>query len=381
MNVARSTANTPISRRIRRFFLPSWTLGLYVAKTYSIRFLAMLIGLVTVLQMLDLLAVSDKILAAEGASYREILLYLQLRAPQLISQFTPFSALLATLITLATLNQHSEIIIMKASGLSAHRILFPLLVPCLMISGLHFWFNNDVVAENSMELQYWQDNAYAVNLGPAPEYTANPKMIEDNLLVIAGAMTRNGALVILDRVSVYARDHERRVTSVLRADFATWLDGQWVLYEARNFDVTTHEMTSYDTLPAPFSIPPDRVLSSSLNPSFLTVGELQTAIQNLRASGGNTDGLVSSLYHKFTSVLATLLMPLLGAVTAFGVHRAGALLMRAVIGMALGFAFFVADNFMIAMGQFGVAPPLMAAGAPLLLFASVGLALLFFSEE
>jgi len=277
MSIARNTANVSLSRRARRFFVPSWTLGLYVAKTYSIRFLAMLVGLVTILQMLDLLAISDNVLAAEGAGYSEILLYLQLRAPQLISQFTPFSALLATLITLATLNQHSEIIIMKASGLSAHRILLPLFVPCLAIAGLHFWFNNDVVAKSSMELQYWQDNAYAVNLGPAPEYTANPKMIEDNMLVVAGAVTRNGALVILDRVSIYKRDEERRITSVLRADFATWLNDQWILYEARNFDASSHETTTHDTLPAPFTIPPDRFLSSSLNPNFLTVGELNTA--------------------------------------------------------------------------------------------------------
>ena len=44
-------------------------------------------------------------------------------------------------------------------------------------------------------------------------------------------------------------------------------------------------------------------------------------------------------------------MPLLGAVAAFGLARSGKLFVRAVIGMALGFAYFVVDNFGARDGQ------------------------------
>jgi lipopolysaccharide export system permease protein len=40
-------------------------------------------------------------------------------------------------------------------------------------------------------------------------------------------------------------------------------------------------------------------------------------------------------------------------VAAFGLARSGQLFMRAVIGMALGFAYFVVDNAALAMGSFG----------------------------
>jgi lipopolysaccharide export system permease protein len=58
-----------------------------------------------------------------------------LRAPQIIARFLPFSVLLGTLITLMTLNQNSEVIAMKAAGLSAHQVLAPLFVAALGISG------------------------------------------------------------------------------------------------------------------------------------------------------------------------------------------------------------------------------------------------------
>ncbi len=74
-------------------------------------------------------------------------------------------------------------------------------------------------------------------------------------------------------------------------------------------------------------------------------------------------------------------MPLLAAVAAFGLARAGQLFLRAVFGMALGFAYFVADNFSLAMGNFGAYPPLLAAWAPFLLFLLIGETVLVRTEE
>jgi lipopolysaccharide export system permease protein len=90
---------------------------------------------------------------------------------------------------------------------------------------------------------------------------------------------------------------------------------------------------------------------------------------------------MASFLQKFAAPASSLLMPLLAAVAAFGVTRAGNLIIRLVFGMALGFSFFVADNFMLAMGEFGVAPPLLAAWSPFLLFLLVGYAVLFNTEE
>jgi len=72
---------------------------------------------------------------------------------------------------------------------------------------------------------------------------------------------------------------------------------------------------------------------------------------------------------------------LLGAVAAFGLARSGRLFLRAVIGMALGFAYFVADNFGLAMGNLGAYPPFLAAWGPFLLFLLIGETVLIRTEE
>ena len=79
--------------------------------------------------------------------------------------------------------------------------------------------------------------------------------------------------------------------------------------------------------------------------------------------------------------MSAILMPLLAGVAAFGIARSGQLFIRAVIGMALGFLYFVADNFALAMGNIGAYPPLLAAWAPFALFLLIGEMVLIRTEE
>ena len=89
----------------------------------------------------------------------------------------------------------------------------------------------------------------------------------------------------------------------------------------------------------------------------------------------------AGLWHKISGPLSTVLMPLLAAIAAFGLARSGHVLLRATVGMALGFTYFVADNFSLAMGNVGAYPPILAAWAPFFLFLLVGETVLIRSEE
>ena len=143
-------------------FFPSRTLTTYLAKLFLVRILAVLAMLVLVLMMLDLLSTSGEILAVPGNGQGELLTYAGLRIPQLIQRFLPYSVLLATLITLVTLNQNSEVIAMKAAGLSAHQVLAPLLLTALVMGAVSFIFNERVVTRSTATLKAWD----AADFGP-----------------------------------------------------------------------------------------------------------------------------------------------------------------------------------------------------------------------
>jgi lipopolysaccharide export system permease protein len=141
-------------------FFPSKRLAWYMAKLFLLRSLAVLGGLVVVLMTLDLLGESGKILRVEGNGDAELWRYVSLRLPQLISRFLPFAVLLGTLITLATLNQNSEVVSMKAAGISAHQIIAPLIVASLAVAAVSFLFNERVVTRATATLAAWEKVEY-----------------------------------------------------------------------------------------------------------------------------------------------------------------------------------------------------------------------------
>ena len=120
---------------------------------------------------------------------------------------------------------------------------------------------------------------------------------------------------------------------------------------------------------------------SSVDADAQDIFTLHRSIVSLREAGRRTSEYEASWWHKISGPLSSALMPLLGAVAAFGLARSGQLLIRAVIGMALGFAYFVFDNAALAVGNFGGYPPLIAAWAPFVLFLLIGETVLIRTEE
>ena len=136
-----------------------------------------------------------------------------------------------------------------------------------------------------------------------------------------------------------------------------------------------------DTVVVGEALTPSQIDLQSIDVDGLSFWELSSTIDALDAVGRRTSELRAKWWHRISGPLAAFLMPLLGSVAAFGLARSGQLFVRAVIGMALGFAYFVVDNAALAMGSFGGYPPMLAAWAPFFLFLLVGETVLIRTEE
>lgn len=358
---------------------PSPTIARYTARMFLLRTFAFLAGLVLILQTLDLLGESGKILAVAGNGEAELWRYVGLRLPQLIALFLPFSVLLAALLTFMTLNQNSEIVIFKASGISAHQILLPLMLSALLVAGGNFIFNERILVRANAELDRWEANEYHP-LAPDALHSREVWVRAGDDLIHAGNVEGKGRDTRLTNVSIYKRQNNHLVTLV-RGEHAVPAAGGWRLARVDQFDVSTGRVTTTPELLVATPATPQQFTTQGVNADHMPLWELVPAIAALRDAGRPTDALVAQAWHKVSGPLSAVLMPLLAAVAAFGLARSGKLFIRAVIGLALGFAFFVADNFAMAMADFGTYPPWAAAFAPFVLFYLVGETLLFRTEE
>ena len=246
-------------------FFPSRTLTLYLAKMFVVRIFAVLVTLVLVLMMLDLLGATGDILAPEGNGQAEIWRYVTLRVPQLISRFLPYSVLLATLVTLVTLNQNSEVVAMKASGLSAHQVLSPLLLTAALISVLSFTFNERVVTRANSALKAWE----AVEYGEIPQESGvrgNVYLSDGDNILAASSLVGSGAEITLDDVTWYKRAPGGLILERVKASGATYANPGWRLENPVLFDVGEAAVEDLDELVVGETLTPQRIEVQSADP-------------------------------------------------------------------------------------------------------------------
>jgi lipopolysaccharide export system permease protein len=360
-------------------FFPSRTITFYMARMFLVRCVAVLAALVLILMTLDLLGESGKILAYPGNGDAQLWHYVSLRIPQLIARFLPFSVLLGTLITFATLNQHSEVISMKAAGISAHQIIAPLIIASLGIGLLTFAFQELVVTRANTTLRVWD----AVDYGPIPPepgVLTNVWVKYGDDLIHAGQVFGKRNRARLRNITIYDRTGGTLVATVTATEAVPEGRG-WRLSEVRRFDVGSGREQTFPTLSFGEGMTPDQFTMSNVNADEQGFRQLGRSIHELSVSGRPTGPLEANRWHKVSGPVSAVLMPLLAGIAAFGLARSGRLLLRVILGMALGFAYFVIDNFALAMGNFGAYPPWLAAWAPFALFLLIGETVLVRTEE
>jgi len=360
-------------------FFPSRQIALYTVRLFLTRSLAVLVGLVLVLMMLDLLGESGKILAVPGNGDAELWRYVGLRIPLLASRFLPFAVLLGTLIAFVGLNQNSEIVAIKGAGISAHQMLAPLIVASLGVSVLAFAFNETVVVHSARVVNAWSDNDYKP-VPPESGILSNIWVTHGGDLVRARVAAGQGASFRTEGITIYQRDHGA-IRRIIDAARAAPDGGEWRLEDVRIYDSTMNMVRKVPAMKGLAGLTTDQLRLANVNPDETGFFQLASKIVEMGAAGKPTAAARAGLWHKISGPLSIVLMPLLAAVAAFGLARSGQVLLRASTGMALGFAYFVADNFSLAMGNVGAYPPLVAAWAPFFLFLLVGETVLIRSEE
>lgn len=360
-------------------FMPSRSLALYLVKLFLTRTLAVLLLLVLVLMTLDLLGESGKILSVPGNGQAELWHYVTLRVPLLIQRFLPFSALLGTLIAFTSLNQHSEVISMKAAGLSAHQILAPLIVASFGIAVAAFAFNEGVAVNSARMVNAWNDNDYRP-IRATSGVLSNVWVKAGDDLVQARIVGGRGSQLQLHDVTIYDRSGGA-LQRVIDAEKGTLAGNAWKFENVRTYDTATNVVRRANEATLLPGVAPDRFTLAKISPDEKSFMALRQDIADLEAAGRPTDEARAGLWHKISGPLSIMLMPLLAAVAAFGLARSGQVLMRAAAGMALGFAYFVVDNLSLALGNVGAYPAWLAAWAPFVLFLLIGEAVLVRSEE
>ena len=352
------------------------TLSRYLMKAFLGRFTMLLVGLVLFLQTLDLLATANDVLAGGGDPVSSLSRYVMLRMPSLVETVAPLAALLGALTSMVGMATTSEILAMRAAGRSVLSLVGGLVSVGLALSVLLFVFSEFVVVPANGELQQWRDAGFKTG----EQRVASGEdvwMKEGNTLIRVGQVMRDGA--VLQDVRLFKQTNEGTITGIYGIRLAIWENNTWSAVEMTRLGGTTE--TENAPLTWDTQLKPEHFVRDTNHPNELSLNALQQYIGTVAIGSRPGYFYDTWLQQKLAGPIVLALMPLLAAIAAFAHHRQGSSVVTVVWGITIGFAFIVIDNIVLAMGQFGSLPPVVAAWLPIALFGTLGLWLIFNLEH
>ncbi len=310
---------------------------------------------------------------------KEVVRYYLDFLPHIIYLILPIAVLLASVFSIGNMSRHLELVALRAAGIPITRILSPILIFGVLMSGFMFWFEDAVLPDaNHRRYQINEPKSQDGESGGDPLekfnflYTASDGKVLYFDFYSGHRTTGQGITVI---------SQPKNAPMEMRIDARTlaWEKDAWVLKEGtkRVFNKGVLEAHPFKELPFPeFKDKPKDLLDDRSYPEEMAIKELDRRIAILKRSGESSRILETERHFRFSSSLVNLFMALIG--TAMSVHTIKAGLARNFgIALLITFLYYVALRLGLVMGQNGSLSPLVGAWLGNLIFAPLGFLLLW----
>ncbi|HTE88505.1 MAG TPA: LPS export ABC transporter permease LptF [Terriglobales bacterium] len=302
--------------------------------------------------------------------------YLLSVSPYFLYNITPLAVLLAVLITFGLMQRSSEIIAIKATGISIYRIVLPVLVVASLLATGLFFFDQFYLPHANKR----QDALRSLIKGKPAQTYLNPerKWIFGQHSSIYYYRFFDSERDQFANLSVFQFDPATfQLTHRVYAERAHWEGNlqRWVCEQGwertlrgpaienyRTFDVSTF---------AAINEPPVYFKKEVKQSSEMNYEELRRYIHDLQQSGFDVVRLKVQLQKKFAFPFIALVMAVLAVPFSLSTSKRGAITGVAVaVGIAV--VYTVVSNLFEAMGNVSQLPPILAAWSPDLIFGLAG---------
>ena len=308
--------------------------------------------------------------------------YLLNLTPSMLYQIAPLAVLIAVLVTFSVLNRNSEIVAMKATGISLYRLVVPIVTIAACLAICLFLFDQYYLPQANRR----QESLRNVIKGRPPQTYLNPE--EHWIFGPKAAPGESGCIFYYEffdpdtnefaNLSVFEFEPSTfQLTRRIFAKRAVWDEDSrnWHFENGWVRDIQGANVTAYRTF-LETSFPemraaPDYFKKEALESQEMNFGQLDRYIRDLRQSGFDTKRLSVALWQKLSYPMVAVVMAVLAIPFALSMGRRGSITGIAVaIGVAL--AYRVVDTLFGAMGNVNYLPASMAAWSADILFGLVG---------
>jgi len=341
----------------------------YIAKTVFQAIsvvLFMLIGLQFFMMFVDQM---DTIGQGEF-TFWQAALYILLAAPYQVYLFFPVATMLGCLLGLGILANHSELIVMRASGLSIGGIIGIVLKSLLL-----FIFIVTLLGETLFPKMVGYAESRKAMLTSSGKTLRTPQGVwvrHDDSFIHIGKVISKGEL---QDVVEYAFNQNYELQTVRKADSASYQEGQWQLQNVNETQFQANEVHSahFPNLIWTVQLRPALIEATKEAPTEMTLWELNRYIREQSKNHLQTSHFELVFWQRVLQPLASCVMMILAIPFIFGPLRSSTLGARFLVGATVGFGFHLLNKFFGPISLVYQLPPVLAATAPLLCFFALAL--------
>ncbi len=300
--------------------------------------MAVLLALFTFINFLDQISSLGK----GDYGLFEAIVYVGLTIPRLLYELFPMAALLGTIIGLSLLANDSELIVMRASGVSMLQIT----TAALKMGGLFVVFAVIVgeVISPYTETRAQRGRAEALQQNIQQQTNFGLWMRDTQTYVNVGEVLPDLTLL---RVKVFEFDPDKRLRSMVTADEGIFQDEFWLINNVNQTLIDPDGKTEIVNTPSAqwqSRVTPQILSVFLIQPDQLSFWQLSRYIKHLSSNQQKTDPFELAFWGKLMLPLSTAVMVVLAIPFVFVNIRSGGLGRSLFIGIMLGLGFYAANK-------------------------------------
>lgn len=295
--------------------------------------------------------------------------FVLLQMPYQVYLFFPMASLLGCLIGLGVMANHSELVVMRSSGMSIMQITGAVLKVSVVLIVLVTALGETVIPYLS---HYANDyKTAAVSGGQTLRTSKGFWLRHANDFISVGLVLPNN---VLQNIYQFRFDDQHHLKLARLISEAKYTQQGWVAYNVQQteFHVGSTKAQTFTAIPWDVPVKPKFLKISSIEPDEMTLRELNRYIRAQKHSHQNVHNYQFAFLQRIIQPFTSMVMMILAIPFIFGPLRSSTMGSKLLVGAAVGFSFHILSRFFGPVSTVFQLPPELAALGPTFLFALLG---------
>lgn len=350
------------------------TLALYIARRFLTYFAGIFAVFFGILFMVDIVEeirdYSDGGIRLGGAAHLALL-----NVPIAVYHILPLILILTAMALFIALARSSELVVIRAAGRSALRLLVSPFVSAFLVGALAVAVLNPIVAATTRQYEtvasrYDSSNKRVLSVSREGLWLRQGSA-EDQSVIRATKANLDGTklfgvtVLTFESTGAPSPGPSRRI----EADTAQLVSGQWDLTGVKQWNLSgsdnpERDAVTMDTLSIPSDLTADRIRDSFGTPAAIAIWDLPEFIAGLQRAGFSARRHQVWFQMELALPLMLASMVLVGAGFTMRHARFGKTGLMALFALSAGFVLYFLRNFAQVLGENGQIPVALAAWSP-----------------